>query len=87
MLFEGQNRNESIYWSQFKLDCPEVLQLSNTIESTKGGKRVVISECFERTTVNVAMSTHREYVEMFSLRFDFTVNNNVGVLPIRGIKF
>jgi hypothetical protein len=88
MLFQGQNRNESIYWSQFQFDCPEILQLGNTIESTKRRRCVVISAWFERKKVNVAMDTHREDVEMFSLRFDFTVkDNNVGVLPIRGTKF
>ena len=32
MLFQGRNRNESIYWSQFQFDCPEILRLGNTIE-------------------------------------------------------
>jgi hypothetical protein len=77
MLFQGRNRNESIYWSQFQFDCPEILQLGNTIEiSRKERRRVVISAWFERKKVNVAMITHREDVEMFSLRIDFTVKDN-----------
>ena len=31
MLFQGPNRNESIYWSQFQYDYPKVLQIGNTI--------------------------------------------------------
>lgn len=84
MLFQGRNRNESIYWSQFQFDCPEILQLGNTIERTKGGRRVVISARFEIEKVNVAMITHREDVEMFSLRFDFIVKDDVvKALPIK----
>ena len=48
----------------------------------------MISAWFERKKVNVAMITHREDVEMFSLRIDFTVKDNAGrVLPHQGIKF
>lgn len=41
----------------------------------------MISAWFERKKVNVAMITHREDVEMFSLRIDFTVEDNAGSAP------
>jgi hypothetical protein len=76
MLFQERNRNESIHWSQFQFDCPEILQLDNTIDSREGRRRSVISAWFEWKKVNVAMITHREDVDMFSLRIDFTVTDN-----------
>jgi hypothetical protein len=78
ILFRGPNRNESIYWSQFQFDCPEILKLSNKIEGTKGGKRVCISAWFEKKKVKVAMNTREEDAEMFSLKFDITVKDKAG---------
>lgn len=44
----------------------------------------MISARFEIEKVNVAMITHREDVEMFSLRFDFIVKDDVvKALPIK----
>jgi hypothetical protein len=68
---QRRNRQESIYWSQFEIDAPYILDLSNSVERKVGRRDIRISAYFEKGIVpSIANS-----VEIFSLKFDLFVHD------------
>lgn len=69
LIFHHQkNRQESINWSQFEIDAPHLLKLSNETERIVGRRHVMVSASFEKRVV----PSVTDQLEMFSLKLDIT---------------
>jgi hypothetical protein len=76
MIFEQRsNRNESIFWSQFEVDSPDILQRSHKVERRRAKKVLGISAWFEKGIVPSITSE----VEIFSLKLVITVKDTAGI--------
>jgi hypothetical protein len=70
-----RNRRESVYWSQFEIDAPHILELSNKVERRVGRRVLSISAWFQKEIVPEVTSK----MEMFSLKLEIVVNSDPGI--------